>query len=164
PASMSATNLEFDVAAAPVRRGWLAVRHPERALLALVLLLLVALPLTEAALRAAGHAGIPGSAALVQHLTLVATMLGAALAAREGKLLRLFELSAFAPHYVQVLCRAVSATGAALVSLVLALAAWQLVESERAVGGTLALGLPLWVVQCVIPIGFAVMAVRLLTR
>jgi len=165
---MSATDLDFFVPATPMRRGWLAarfaVRHPERSLLALVLLLLVVLPLAEVALRATGLAGIPGNTALVQHLTLVATMLGAALAARERKLPRLFELSALAPRHVEPLCRALSATGAALVSLVLALAAWPLVASARAAGSTLALGIPLWVVQCVIPIGFAAIGMRLLAR
>jgi tripartite ATP-independent transporter DctM subunit len=101
---------------------------------------------------------------MVQHLTLIATMLGATLAARDGKLLRLFEFAAFAPPRVRSLCRAVSATGAACVSLVLALAAWQLVASERAAGSTLAIGIPLWVVQCVIPLGFLAIAVRLVTR
>src|SRR5262249_21250322 len=36
--------------------------------------------------------------------------------------------------------------------------------SERAAGSTLALGIPLWVVQCVMPLGFGVIAVRLVTR
>jgi tripartite ATP-independent transporter DctM subunit len=160
---MSATDVELGAPRAPARGGWLAHRRLERSLLALVLLLLIALPLTEAVLRATVHAGIPGSFALVQHLTLIATMLGAALAARDGQLLRLFELAALAPPRVRALCRALSAAGSAFVSLVLAFAAWQLVQSERAAGGILALGIPLWVVQCVIPLGFAVIAVRLLT-
>ena len=160
---MSASDLECG-ARPPVRRVGPLAQQPLASLLALVLLLLVAIPLTEAALRATVHSGIPGSQALVPHLTLVATMLGAALAAGEGKLLRLFELAALAPPRARALCRAVSAVGAALVSLVLAFAAWQLVQSERGAGGALALGIPLWVVQCVMPIGFAVIAVRLVTR
>jgi tripartite ATP-independent transporter DctM subunit len=161
---MSASDLECGAPRAPARRRWALVQQPESSLLALVLLLLVAMPLMEAALRATVHAGIPGSQAWVQHLTLAATMLGAVLAARDRKLLRLFELAAIAPAGVRAVCRAVSAAGASFVSLVLAFAAWQLVESERAAGGSLAFGIPLWVVQCVMPIGFAVIAVRLLTR
>ena len=141
-----------------------AARAPGDLLLTLVLLLLVALPLTEAALRLLAHTGIPGSPALVQHLTLIATMLGAAVAARDGKLLKLFELAAFAPEGIRSLCRAVSAAGAAFASLVLAWASAQLVASERAAGGILGLGIPLWIVESVMPLGFAAIALWMLRR
>jgi tripartite ATP-independent transporter DctM subunit len=140
-----------------------ATRQAENSLLALTLLLLVALPLTEATLRGLVHAGIPGSSALVQHLTLIVTMLGAALAARDGRLLRLFEFAALAPPRVRELCRIASAAGAASVSLLLGFATLQLIASERAAGGILALGIPLWLVQCVMPLGFTVIALRLVT-
>ena len=146
--------------APPVR----AALAPGDVLLGVVLLLLVALPLTEAALRLLAHAGIPGSPALVQHLTLIATMLGATVAARDGKLLKLFELAAFAPPGVRALCRTLSAVGAAFASLVLAYASAQLIASERAAGSMLGLGIPLWVVECVMPLGFGGIALWLLLR
>ena len=55
------------------------------------------LPIAEIALRGTLESGIPGSSAFVQHLTLVVTFLGAALAAREGKLLAL-ATNAFIPE------------------------------------------------------------------
>ena len=47
------------------------------------------LPALEIALRATLHVGVPGSILVVQHLTLVVTFLGAALAARGSRLLAL---------------------------------------------------------------------------
>ena len=145
-----------------------AVLHPprflrlaENSLLTSVLLLMIGLPLLEATLRRLVQAGIPGSPALVQHLTLIATMLGAAVAARDGKLLRLFELVAVAPPPVRIVCRVIGHFGAACVAVVLGIAATQLIRSEYAAGGTLALGIPIWVLQCVMPAGFALIGLRL---
>lgn len=53
------------------------------------LLLMVLIPMAEAVCRAAGADGISGSSTIVQHLTLVVSMLGAALAARDRRLLSL---------------------------------------------------------------------------
>jgi tripartite ATP-independent transporter DctM subunit len=139
-------------------------RFAEDSLLAGVLLLLVALPVLEATLRRLLHSGIPGAPTLVQHLTLIATMLGAAVAARDGKLLRLFDIAALAPPPLPAVCRFVSGFGAACVALVLGLAGIQLVMSEHAAGGTLALGIPTWAFQCAIPAGFALIGLRLCTR
>lgn len=157
---MSAATLEETVPRAVAHPPRLS-RQAENSLLAGVLLLLIALPLLEATLRRLVHAGIPGSPALVQHLTLIATMLGAAVAARDGKLLRLFELAALAPPPVRIVCRVICHFGAACVALVLGIAGAELVRSEYAAGGILALGIPIWVLQCVIPAGFALIGLRL---
>jgi len=148
-------------AAVPLRQR---ARRVEDSLLAVALLLLVTLPLAEAILRRLARTGIPGSPALVQHLTLIVTMLGAALAAREGRLLTLFELASFARPRLRALCRAAGGLGAALVAAVLVAASTQLIASERDAGGVLAFGIPVWLVQCFIPAGFALIAVRLWAR
>ena len=92
-----------------------AARRAENLLLTVALLALVALPLTEALLRRLIHGGITGSAVFVQHFTLIATMLGAAAAARDGRLLTLFEFATFASPRVRALSRVVSSWGAALI-------------------------------------------------
>ena len=53
------------------------------------LLVMVLLPLSEIVVRKAFGRGIPGSGPIVQHLTLWVGFLGAAIAARDGKLLAL---------------------------------------------------------------------------
>jgi tripartite ATP-independent transporter DctM subunit len=147
-------------AAAPGSR----LLRAENLLLTVALVLLVALPLTEAVLRRLIHAGIPGSPQFVQHLTLVVTMLGAAAAARDGRLLTLFEFASLARPGVRTVCRLLGAWGAAAVTAVLVLASVQLVASERAAGTTLAFGIPLWSVQSVMPVCFALIMLRLLWR
>ena len=61
----------------------------EDAIASLMLLVMVVLPLAEIVARRFAGGGIPGSTATVQHLTLWVGFLGAAIAAREGKLLAL---------------------------------------------------------------------------
>ena len=61
----------------------------EDGLASLCLLVMVLLPLAEIVFRRAFARGIPASGPIVQHLTLWVGFLGAAIAARDGKLLAL---------------------------------------------------------------------------
>jgi tripartite ATP-independent transporter DctM subunit len=140
----------------------LAMHAGENALLALVLATLVMLPISEAVLRKALGAGIPGAATLVQHLTLVAAMIGAAVAARAGKLLTLFNIVQGLGARGTSLARiGAHAAGAAVAGLLCA-ASFQLMLVERAAGTALMQSLPVWVAQSILPAGFALVAVRLL--
>ena len=140
------------------------IRFGENALLALTLAGLALLPLVEALSRKLFNAGIVGSAPFVQHLTLVASMLGAAVAARDGKLLTLFEFAAFGNSRLKAISRWVGHTGAAVVACFLAIAALRLAESEWAAGTKLAYGIPVSLVQLVLPLGFGLIALRLVWR
>ncbi len=147
--------------AVPHQGWWL---RGENALVAAALALLVLVPLGEALLRKAFHTGIPGSAAISRHLVLWVCMLGAMLAAREGRLLTLFEFASFGSPALQRICKGAGNFGAAVISGVLAVASAIFVYSERAAGGVLAFGIPLWVAQALMPLGFAGIALRLLWR
>ena len=81
-------------------------RLAENTLLSVALLALVALPLSETVLRRLFHTGVAGSTQFVQHLTLIVSMLGAALAARDGSLLTVFEFASFARPQLRALCPA----------------------------------------------------------
>jgi C4-dicarboxylate transporter DctM subunit len=141
-----------------VKRAWTRV---EEGLLVACLAAIVAIPLLEAFLRRTANIGISGSAALVQHLTLFASMMGSALAARDGKLLALFSLpSLFGPR-LQAVARFASGTLAAAVSAVLCLASVQLVATERDAGSIIAHGIPVWTAQAILPAGFLLIALRL---
>lgn len=132
----------------------------ENGLLALAFLLMVLLPLAEIVLRATLHTGIEGAATIVQHLTLAIGMLGAAVAAREGRLLTLASSALIRGKVVSPVRFAAAMVGAA-VTLVLLSAAIDFVAVERAAGGTVALGIPTWVAQLPLPLGFGLIAVRL---
>jgi len=61
----------------------------EDGIAAMALAAMVVLPLAEIVVRRLLGVGVPGSGPFVQHLTLWIGFLGAAIAAREGKLLAL---------------------------------------------------------------------------
>ena len=125
---------------------------------------MVVLPLVEIATRATGHAGLAGSGTIVQHLTLVVGMLGAALAAREGRLLAFSSPTALLPARWHAAARGASAVVSTAVTVLLGVAGGLFVAAERESGSLLLNRVPLWLVQGVLPLGFAVMSWRLLAR
>lgn len=125
---------------------------------------MVLLASAELVSRRLGGTGVPGAGPIVQHLTLWLGFLGAAVAARDGRLLTL-ATSEYLPkgaprRWALVVANAV---GAAVATL-LAVACWRLVEVERMAGGEVALGIPIWVAQMVLPVSLAVVAARLAWR
>lgn len=143
------------------RNTWL--NTAENAVVSVALFIMVLIPLAESFLRRTFHVGIPASTAIVQHMVLVVGMLGGAIAAREGRLLSLSALGETAvrgplKNVLRVFTSSVSAT----ITAFLGLAAWQFVLTEREAGEILVYGAPLWVVELVLPIGFAVIAIRIL--
>ena len=128
-------------------------------MLAAALAAMALIPLAEMLLRTL-HSGLPGSAALTQHLTLVVGMVGAAIAAREGRLLAISGLHALMKESVGRLARIASSSVTVVVAGALCVAAVQFVLSEREAGRQLIHGLPVWFVQLFLPVGFGLIAVR----
>ncbi len=125
---------------------------------------MVVLPLAEILLRGAFGIGIANAATLVQHLVLVVGMLGAAVAAREARLLSLASLGDVLPTAARAIVRAFAAGVAVAVTGFLLVASCDFALAERAGGGIVAYGIPLWVVQSVMPLGFAIVALRLVVQ
>lgn len=135
----------------------------ENAVVSVALLVMVVIPLAESSLRRTLHLGIPASTTIVQHMVLIVGMLGGAIAAREGRLLALSTLGETALHGRWKIISRIFTTGAsAAVTAFLALASWQFVVAEREAGEILAFGVPIWVVELVLPAGFAAIALRIL--
>jgi len=131
---------------------------------ALPLAAIVAIPLLEIVLRGVFHVGIPGAIPFVQHLTLWAGFLGAALAAREGRLLAL-SASTFLPEgALRRVAELLSGTAGAFVAALLCRAGVTLVLAEREAGTRIAAGVPVWAAQLVLPAAFAILAGRLAWR
>jgi tripartite ATP-independent transporter DctM subunit len=123
---------------------------------------MMALPLIEAVLRKTLQVGISNQTAIVQHLTLITGMLGAAIAARERRLLSLSSAELLPPGLWRDAARSFGAAVAATVSVMLLLASLKFVLSEREAGGAVAYGVPRWMVQLALPLGFALVASRIL--
>ena len=121
------------------------------------------LPLIEIVLRPYGL-GIPGSAPFAQRLTLWVGLVGAAIAAREGKLLAL-ATSTFLPEgHTRRVAEVFAAFVGAAVSVTLAWGGLTLLRSEREFGTIIAAGVPEWVAQIALPYAFGVIALRIVWR
>lgn len=119
------------------------------------------LPLLEIVLRQF-RTGISGSAELLQHLVLFVAMLGGAIAARENRLLSLSTFTSFLKGPWKVAAQSVSSTVALFVTITIGVGCYQFLNTEGIGGTALFAGLPYWVFMSVMPIGFGLLAVRLL--
>src|SRR5688500_6696215 len=135
----------------------------ENFLVSIALLAMVIIPIAEIFLRRTLGVGISGSTAIVQHLTLIVSMIGSAIAAREGRLLSL-ATTAFHKGRMLEAAKIFTAGFGAAISMLLCAASWIFVESERTSESVLAYGIPTWTVQLILPLGFAVISARLLLR
>src|SRR5262249_18951642 len=122
---------------------------------------LMVLPLAQIFARRFFHAAIPGEAAIVSTLTLWLGMLGAAIAAREGKLLTLATGEFLPKGRVGAIAHVFAGAVGAMVATILAAGAVALVRSDRHAGDMLTPQIALWVADLALPIGFALIAVRL---
>lgn len=125
----------------------------------LALSLMTLLPVIEMAARALRWSGIPGSAVVVQQLTLWIGMLGGMLASRSDRLLGLSS-SEFLPASWRGPAKMLTSAVLAAVATSLAWASWVFVQSERDAGSYLLPGLPKWVALAIMLAGFAVIAWR----
>ncbi len=96
---------------------------------------------------------------LLQHLVLWLGFLGASLATREQRHLRIDLLTRLLPAWQPWLAVLVHGA-AALICLVLAAAAWGFLRMEGLAGTRLTFGVPAWLAQSIIPLGFTIMALR----
>jgi len=146
--------------AAPIRAGS-AICAAENLMLAAALAAMALLPLGEILLRALFEVGISGAASLTQHFALIAGMLGAVVAAREGRLLSLSTLDLLLHGSSALLARLFARTVAVIVAALLCLASLEFVLAERAAANVIAYGIPVWLGQAALPAGFALITMRL---
>jgi TRAP-type C4-dicarboxylate transport system permease small subunit len=137
--------------------GW-----TENALLTGSLGLMMILPLAEVILRRVFGASISGVNSFTQHLTLLAGMLGAAVAAREDRLLSFSALESALSMRLRPPVHFFNHAVAALVALLLGASAAIFVHTEIPVGRIIAYGVPVSLFEASLPIAFIVIAVRLL--
>jgi tripartite ATP-independent transporter DctM subunit len=144
-------------------RGFVGrIRGAENVVVSLALGMMVILPLAEAGLRRTFRVSIPASTSIVQHMVLIVGMLGGAIAARENRLLALSNSGERLSGPLKNVARVFTGGISAVICGFLGLAALQFVQSERQAGTTLVSGIPVWFVECVLPLGFAVIALRIL--
>ena len=122
------------------------------------------LPLTEIVVRRLFGTGIPGAGPFAQNLTLWVGLFGAAIAAREGKLLTLATGEFLPKGAVTSAAHVVGGFVGAAVAMIFAIGGWALVTTEREAGDMIAANVPVWVATVVFPLAFGLIAFRLAWR
>src|SRR4029453_4857935 len=106
----------------------------ENVLASLAMAGIMLLPLSEIVSRKVFHAGLPGSGPFAQTLTLWVGMLGAAIAAREGKLLPLATGEFLPKGWISSVSHIVAGAAGAAIATILAIGGIALVRSDKAAG------------------------------
>jgi C4-dicarboxylate transporter DctM subunit len=147
--------------------GWLFWLHRfENGLLVLALALMVLLGVADLEFwqKLKLPVRVAGADSLIRHLTLIVGMLGGLIAARESRLLSISSFTTFMPDRITRWTNLFAGVVATAVTAYLAVAAFQLVRSEREFGNEMALGIPIWLAQAFLPACFGLIAVRILWR
>lgn len=136
------------------------LHHAEDTLNVSILVLMALLPLVEIVARLF-DVSVPGSIQYVSLLTMWIGFTGAMLATRDDKHLSLSTGSALLSGRAEQVARFVSVAVAAIATAALGYGAWIAVEVEMSSTSTIPPGIPAWIGQVVMPIGYAVIAARL---
>lgn len=144
-----------------VHKGWRWLLTVENAFMSFTLAGLVLLPVLEVVQRTLSFSIVSGATAITQHLTLVLSMLGAAVAAREGRLLALSTLNTLFKGWWKEAANIFSHGLASAISAFLVQASVQLIRADIELGRVIAYGIQTWVIQLVMPLGFGLVAIRL---
>jgi tripartite ATP-independent transporter DctM subunit len=116
------------------------------------------LPPLEPALRPLVGVHVPGSAALIQHLTLWLAFVGALVTTRRRQHLTLSTIEFLGSSRAKSVAHLVSGALAAATTALLCYAAAQVVREDRSSPRTLPGGIPEWVSECVMPAALGLMA------
>lgn len=122
---------------------------------------IVLIPLLEIALRKFLATGIPGAAPFAQHLTMWVGLLGAAIAARDGKLLSLATGEFLAHSQTAHVARWLSSTAGAAISAIFTVGAVNLVQLDMVEDLEIAAGIRVWMADLIMPAAFALITARL---
>ena len=139
----------------------LLLRIEDGFLIALILGIL-SMAVVQIVLRNVFDTGIIWGDILVRILVLWIGMTGAVVASRRGEHINVDIVTRFLPAAARSTAAAIVAILTAVVSAVAAYHSFRFVVAEAAFGGTAFAGVPVWLCQVIIPLGFAVIAMRYL--
>lgn len=141
------------------------IARAEEILLASALCAMVLLVLVQIILRNFFSIGIMGGAEIVRHLVLWVAFLGAGLAAREGKHIKLELARHILPVRLRRIFEMITCLFSVVVCVILVFASVNFVWVDYQGGGTIAFfNTPVWILQVIIPIGYTVVALRFAAR
>jgi len=131
-------------------------------IITLALTVMMILPLAEIVARKLFGTSIRGATTYVQHMTLIVGMIGGAIAAREDRLLRISILDTILKGRIRKVTHLTHSVVAAAVTVFLTVAAVEFLSMEREFGKLISDGIEEWMLKVFLPVGFGLVAVRLL--
>ena len=137
-----------------------AIGRLEKILVAAMLSIMILLAFLQIILRNVLSTGISWGDPLVRYLVLWVGFIGAGLATKEGKHITIEVFSRWFSGKSQRYLKALSFVASAFICGLLAFAGWTFVQNEAQMGSTTFLEIPVWIPEVIIPITFALMALR----
>lgn len=149
---------------APTAGLFRGIHRVENWALTVLFLVMMFLPLSDVFSRLTHTNLFSDSLVLVQNLVLIVMMLGGAIAAREGKLLTISTASSLLQGRAKRLVHLWTAAFAGALTIFLVAAGVQLVLVDHLAGDIAVAGIPRWVLESAIPLGFLAVLLRILWR
>ncbi len=134
----------------------------ENLLVVATLGLMMTLPCAEIILRKGFNSSLPGSTTIVQHLVLLVSMIGGAIAARENRLLSISTISHYLKGPWKTAAQVLSLSTASAITIALCLASIPVVREEKTLGNIFAWGIPKWIIFLSLTLGYGTISLRIL--
>ncbi|MGD9007213.1 MAG: TRAP transporter small permease [Desulfobacteraceae bacterium] len=140
------------------------IRRMEQGFVVAFLSAMIVVAFSQIVLRNFWSTGFSWADALVRYSVLWVGFIGASMAAREGKHIKIDALSQWLPAKHRELLQVLISVCTALVCLFLTLAAFNFVRFEAQMGSRTFFNLPIWIPQLIMPLSFALMTLRYTSR
>ncbi len=132
----------------------------ENALIIIILFATMFIAVTQIVLRNGFSSGFSWADPALKMLVLYITIIGSIIATRENKHLSIDVLSKFLPQKVNLLVQKFTNVFAALICLCMSYYSLQLLLLSKQFEDVAFNGIPLWILQIILPLGFLLMAIR----
>lgn len=142
----------------------LTIRHLEAGVLTALFLALVVLGLAQIGMRNLADTAIPWADAAMRAIVLWLAMVGGMVASGRLRHIRIDLVERWLPPRPLAVLRRLVFAATAGVCLALTWTSLQIVALEFEFRATAFLGLPNWIVQSIVPVGFGIMAARFLAH
>ncbi len=136
----------------------------EQFFLTTLLSLMILLGFSQILLRNFFSMGLSWGDPLIRYMVLWVAFIGAALAAKEDKHIKIDLIARWMPGLANEIIRVFTNAVSSFICGLLVFAALRFVHNEAMIGGIAFIGIPAWVLQLVIPISFGVMSLRFACR
>jgi len=137
-----------------------ALHHLETGLMALLMVSMVVVAFGQIVLRNLFDFSFLWADPFLRHLVLWTGMLGAAMATRDGRHIKIDVLSQLLPPRGRLVLNTLTNLFSASVCGVLVYAAYKFVRDEFQFGGEAFLSIPGWIVQLILPAAFVLITIR----